>query len=115
MANIGRNNDPRRQPVRLIALARVGCLLASGLATAATAASGDPASSERGRLLYENHCVVCHTAKVHRRMPQLPLSVHELKQIISYWAYGEQLHWSEQDIADVADYLARTYYKDLPR
>ena len=91
-----------------------GLLLAGGLA-AASASSGDPPSGERGRLLYENHCIVCHTTKVHRRVPQLPLSVHELRQIVAYFAHAEKLQWSEQDIADVAEYLVRNYYRDLPR
>ena len=93
----------------------VGCLLAGGLAAASHAASAELASGERGRLLYENHCIVCHTSKVHRRVPQLPLSVHELRQIVAYFAHSEKLQWSDQDIADVAEYLVRNYYRDLPR
>jgi mono/diheme cytochrome c family protein len=93
----------------------VGCLLAGGLAAAAHAASGEPASADRGRLLYENHCITCHTAKVHRRIPQLPLTVQELRQIVTYWAHAEKVQWSEQDITDVAEYLLRNYYRDLPR
>ena len=112
---ISRKTDPT-EAVRSTTLKFVGGLLAGGLAAAAHAASGgDSPSDERGRLLYENHCIVCHTAKVHRRIPQLPLTVHELRQIVAYWALGEKLQWSEQDIADVAEYLARNYYRDLPR
>lgn len=71
--------------------------------------------SDRGRLLYDNHCVVCHTSKVHRRIPPLPIDVKELRQIVTVWAREENLSWSEQDIADVVEYLDRTYYRMLRR
>jgi len=68
---------------------------------------------ERGRMLYDNHCIACHTSKVHRRIPPLPIDVKELRQIVAAWAKGEQLNWSDEDVTDVVEYLDRTYYRFL--
>ena len=94
-----------------IALLLLVCML--GAAPRGWAA--EVVDSERGRLLYENHCVVCHTSKVHRRVPQLPLNARELRGIVSIWASGEKLNWTEQDISDVVAYLERHFYPALPR
>lgn len=66
---------------------------------------------ERGRALYENHCVVCHTPKVHSRPNRIPLTVDELRQIVRDFAQGENLHWSEQEVADVVWFLNETKYR----
>ena len=68
---------------------------------------------DRGRMLYENHCTVCHTPKVHRRIPPLPIDNSELRRIVSAWAKGEQLNWTDQDVTDVAEYLDASYYRFL--
>lgn len=65
---------------------------------------------ERGRALYENHCVVCHTPKVHRRVPRLPLDLQDLRRIVSTWAREQNLVWSRDDVEDVVQYLNQTYY-----
>ena len=90
-------------------------LFAGSVGIAAHAWSAEVPNLDRGRLLYENHCVVCHTSKVHRRVPQLPIDLKELRQIVSAWAKGEQLSWSEEDITDVVEYLDSTYYRFLRR
>ena len=66
---------------------------------------------ERGRALYENHCVVCHTSKVHRRIPQLPLSMEDLRYVVTVWVRNEGLRWSRDEIEDVVHYLDRTHYR----
>jgi len=65
----------------------------------------------RGRLLYENHCVVCHTQKVHRRTAPMPMDVLDLGRIVSSWAKEQNLRWSQADIEDVVHYLDRTHYR----
>jgi len=66
---------------------------------------------ERGRALYQNHCAVCHTSKVHRREPPLPLSVEELRSVVTIWAHEERLPWSRDEIEDVVQYLDRAFYR----
>jgi len=65
---------------------------------------------ERGRALYENHCQVCHTPRVHSRINKLPISRAELQEIVDRWQREEQLRWSAQDVADVVEFLGRTRY-----
>jgi mono/diheme cytochrome c family protein len=88
-----------------------GLLGAAALAVA-TGTAGQPVPDlERGRALYQNHCVVCHTSKVHRREPPLPLSLEELRSIVTLWARQEGLRWSRDDIEDVVHYLDRAHYR----
>jgi mono/diheme cytochrome c family protein len=95
---------------------RTGCwLLALAAASALPAWGAELPDAGRGRLLYENHCVVCHTQKVHRRVPPLPIDLKELRQIVTAWAKGQKLGWSENDISDVVEYLDSTYYRMLGR
>jgi mono/diheme cytochrome c family protein len=86
--------------------AAVGALALSGAASEAEAAD-----KERGRVLYENHCVVCHTPKVHSRPNRIPLTVDELRQIVVNWAKEENLHWSDEEVNDVVWYLNTTRYR----
>lgn len=84
----------------------IGLLLAAQPVTDVAAAD-----IARGRALYENHCVVCHTPKVHTRPNRIPLDVEELRQIVTHWAREENLRWSREDIADVVWYLNETKYR----
>jgi len=66
---------------------------------------------ERGRALYENHCVVCHTSKVHRRYPPSAIDLEALRYIVRVWVEEQKLRWSPEDIEDVVHYLDRTHYQ----
>lgn len=66
---------------------------------------------ERGRALYENHCVVCHTPKIHSRPNRLPITLDDLRTIVNDFAKSENLHWSEQDTEDVVWFLNQTKYR----
>jgi len=87
----------------------VGVILA--LQFAGVGADSRAADVNRGRGLYENHCTVCHTAKVHTRPNRIPLNFEELRQIVTHWAKEEKLNWSQDDIDDVVWYLNKTKYK----
>jgi len=69
--------------------------------------------ANRGRLLYENHCVVCHTSKVHRRYPPLAIDQKELRRIVAEWARESKLGWGASEIEDVTTYLDRAYYRPV--
>lgn len=87
-------------------------LVAAGSLTGAAAAWGaEVPDVERGRALYENHCVVCHTPKVHRRVPSVPLRTDDLRFIVTLWASQQGLTWSREDIEDVVFYLDRVHYR----
>ena len=90
----------------------VGCLaILAGLVVSATVPAADLPNPDRGRGLYENHCVVCHTSKVHRRYPQLAIDREALHYIVSVWVEEQNLRWSEEEIRDVVEYLNRNYYR----
>jgi mono/diheme cytochrome c family protein len=87
----------------------VAAVVLLGLPSAA--AGQDVPSLERGRALYENHCVVCHTAKVHRRVPPLPISTDDLRFVVTVWVTQQGLRWSREEIEDVVHYLDRVHYR----
>jgi mono/diheme cytochrome c family protein len=89
----------------------IALLAAGGLGGAPAASGAELPDLERGRGLYENHCVVCHTAKVHRRATPLPLRIDDLRFIVTLWASQQGLGWSRDDIEDVVYYLDRAHYR----
>jgi len=81
-----------------------------GVAASPVSSAGVP-DVARSRALYENHCVVCHTPKVHSRPNRIPLNLSELRQIVTNMAKAQNLRWSEEEIADVVWYLNETKYR----
>lgn len=89
--------------------------LAAGLSAALFSLGGAIAAEmpnlERGRALYENHCVVCHTASIHGRLKRIPFNADELRQIVVNWQREEKLRWDARDVEDVVHFLRETRYK----
>lgn len=69
------------------------------------------ASEERGRLLYENHCMSCHASIVHVREQRKSKSQAELRAWILRWSGELKLNWRDDELADVYQYLNNRYYK----
>jgi hypothetical protein len=69
------------------------------------------AGAERGQLLYENHCTSCHTSSAHIREQRKTKTPAELRAWIVRWSGELKLNWSEDDLADVYQYLNNHYYK----
>jgi len=89
----------------------IALIAAGGLGCAPVLSSAELPDLARGRSLYENHCIVCHTQKVHRRPAPLPLAADDLRYIVALWATQQGLNWSREDIEDVVYYLDRTHYR----
>lgn len=68
-------------------------------------------SVERGRALYENHCTVCHTSRVHTRVNRISASRADVREIVEKWQTQEKLLWGSQEVDDVVEFLARTRYQ----
>ena len=102
--------EVKARAVRTAASAMLGVALA-GCAAGVSTTTTDVRSIERGRALYENNCRSCHTAKVHRRVPQLPVNQDDLRLIVLTWVRFEGMRWSSEDIDDVVFYVNRTYYQ----
>ena len=86
-------------------------ICAAGMFAAGIAVAADIPSPERGAALYENHCQVCHTPKVHSRANRLPLDANELRTIVENWSKQENLRWTKEDVEDVVSYLRQTRYR----
>ena len=66
---------------------------------------------QRGRLLYETHCIACHTAQAHWRDKHIVRSWTDLLYQVSRWQKNAGQDWSSEEINDVAAYLNETFYK----
>lgn len=72
------------------------------------------ADRDRGRLLHDNHCVLCHTTSVYTREDRLANSYLEVRQQVQRWQENTKLRWSPTDIDNVTEYIADKHYK-LPQ
>jgi len=89
-----------------------GALCCGVLALAmAPAAYAQVPNGERGRALYENHCTVCHTSKVHTRVNRIAVTRAEVRAIVNNWQAQEKLAWTAEDVEDVVEFLNRTRYQ----
>ena len=68
-------------------------------------------SEPRGKLLYENHCQVCHDSKVHIREDHRAKSKMDIQYWVIRWSLELKLDWSLAEVADVVNYLAEEYYQ----
>jgi mono/diheme cytochrome c family protein len=69
------------------------------------------ASIERGRLLYENHCMACHATSVHSRSARQAEDVADVRNWVRVWAQDLGLPWSANEVEDVVRYLDASYYQ----
>lgn len=103
----------RAESHRRLRATAAGVCLAAAVVSGTAAAQALP-DAGRGRALYENHCQVCHTSRVHSRANRLPISRAELREIVDNWQRQEALGWSSQDVADVVEFLNQTRYGYAP-
>lgn len=74
-------------------------------------AGGGGGGAERGRLLYQTHCVACHTTQMHWRANRRVGDWATLLAQVQTWQSREQLGWSEDDVSEVAHHLNSTIYR----
>jgi mono/diheme cytochrome c family protein len=85
-------------------------LLACLVLVAAPPAIGQARDASRGRLLYDNHCIECHTEQMHWRTLGTARDWDTLKAQVRRWQGEARLQWSEDDIDAVARHLNDTIY-----
>jgi len=107
----GDQGGPHEEAEALAVRAAVRSIVVVALLWVAPAAAAEMPDLARGRALYENHCVVCHTQSVHTRPNRMTLGAAELREIVDRWQREEKLRWSAQDTDDVVFYLRTTRYK----
>lgn len=64
----------------------------------------------RGALLYETHCIECHTAQVHWRDRQQARDWATLKAEVFRWQAAARLAWTDAEVEAVSDFLNDTIY-----
>ena len=68
-------------------------------------------AQNRGQLLYETHCIACHSAQVHWRDQLLARDWGSLRREVQRWQSIAALNWSEEDVNDVSRHLNQRYYR----
>ena len=66
---------------------------------------------ERGKALYENHCVGCHDDTVHRRETHKAANFADIEQFVARWEKELKLKWGAEERTDVANYVNEKFYK----
>lgn len=88
------------------------CAFAGVLLTSCFTAHVAAASRlERGELLYNNHCLACHTEQMHWRERRLVTDLDTLAAQVRRWQGVSRARWNEEDIEAVVRYLNRTVYQ----
>jgi hypothetical protein len=78
--------------------------------TPAFAENGTRTDTTRGAMLYDNHCIQCHTQQVHWREKKLATDLETLITQVDRWQRASGLEWSKNDIEEVSRYLNGKYY-----
>jgi mono/diheme cytochrome c family protein len=89
-------------------LAAAGLSLTASSTMAQTVPTPEPS---RGKLLYETHCIACHTTQMHWRDKRLVQDFAGLRAQVRGWQTRARLGWSGDDILEVARHLNRTIYR----
>jgi len=73
--------------------------------------------TSRGKLLYDTHCVACHSKKIHWRDRKLVTDWATLVAQTERWQRNAGLGWSSDEVDAVARFLGRQVYRlpDVPR
>jgi hypothetical protein len=86
-------------------------LLALAAATSGGAQAQTPQPPSRGQMLYDTHCVTCHTAQIHWRKSSVVRNWQDLRDQVTRWQASANLGWSQDDITQVARHLNDTVYR----
>ncbi len=91
-------------------LIRITLLAVCACVGAVAHAQTNPAQT-RGALLYNTHCIECHTTQIHWREQRQARDWPSLKAQVGAWQARAGLKWSEADVVEVARHLNATVYQ----
>ena len=89
----------------------LGAALVAALLSLPGLPSPAQAADARGALLYDTHCIGCHTAQAHWRDRRLVTDWASLREQVRRWQDLQRLNWSEDDITLVARHLNNRFYR----
>lgn len=98
----------------LLAASLMGCSSHGGAATDGRDDSQVTAvvlNSQNGKLLYDVHCIACHTTQAHWRDNSIVSSWSDVLVQVERWQKNAGQHWGSSEIGDVAAYLNALFYK----
>ncbi|MEZ5446723.1 MAG: cytochrome c [Gammaproteobacteria bacterium] len=78
---------------------------------AAFAPASWAADAERGRQLNATNCQQCHGDELYRGSARKAGSVAAIAEQVRKGEQALGLGWSDKDVADVTEYLNKTYYR----
>ena len=69
--------------------------------------------AQRGKALYETHCLVCHYERIHKRDPARSLvgTQAQLRNEVVNRAALTKQRFTIEDLDDIAEYLDLTHYR----
>ena len=69
--------------------------------------------AQRGKALYDTHCVACHYERIHKRDPSRSLirSIAQLRVEVVQRAALTGQSFTTEDLDDIAEYLNRSHYR----
>jgi mono/diheme cytochrome c family protein len=85
--------------------------MAAVLAAAPAVTAGAVAPGDAGALLYDTHCIACHTEKVHWRSAKRVTDWTTLVKEVRRWQASAGLSWGDDDVAAVARHLNALFYR----
>jgi mono/diheme cytochrome c family protein len=89
---------------------RIDCSALLALVVIGAATTVQAADAERGRLLYEGHCNVCHNTGVHLRASRKARTFEGIREQVVRWNNELGGAWRREDFDDVTLYLNNRYY-----
>jgi mono/diheme cytochrome c family protein len=95
---------------RIVASIGVASMFVSAIVAGQDTRTGE----SRGELLYSTYCIGCHTTQVHWRDKKLATDWTSLKNQVRRWQSNTGLGLGEDDVAAIARYLNRLYYRFAP-
>jgi len=94
------------------ALLRAALVAAAALACGGSMAQTQPQPlPTRGELLYNTHCIACHTTQMHWRNNRQATDWKGIETQVRRWQGDAGLRWTDADITEVTRYLNNTIYK----
>ena len=89
---------------------RIDCLVLLALGVIGAVPAVQAADAERGRLLYEGRCNVCHNTGVHLRASRRAQTFEGIREQVVRWNNELGGAWRREDIDDVTLYLNNRYH-----
>jgi mono/diheme cytochrome c family protein len=77
----------------------------------ASLCAGAGAEPTRGQLLYDTHCIACHSTQMHWRDKRQATDWASLLAQVRQWQAREGLSWTDADVDAVATYLNDIIYR----